>query len=157
MYVLATTRFNNETITENITWREKNSWIGCIYNVPKRMGESIPVQSLVFVLEMNNDTNTIQGIGLVRNTVRTEKTKNYKIYNDQNYNRYTYLSKYRIDRNDLDNTHINSVFKLIESLVFKGKKHLKRGQGITRMPRWLDEYNFERQIRELFLGRFKNL
>ena len=157
MYVLATTRFNNKTITENKDWREKNKWTGCIYNVPKRIGESIAVQSLVFVLEMNNDTNQIQAVGLVRNTIRTEKRNKYKIYNDQNYNRYSYFSKYRIDRNDLNNKDVISVFTDIEPLIFKGKRHLKRGQGITKMPRWLDEYNFNRRIQELFMCRFNNL
>jgi len=55
MYTLATTRFTNKTWNENKKWREKNNWKGCIYGSPLKIGEKIIEESIVFVLEMNND------------------------------------------------------------------------------------------------------
>jgi hypothetical protein len=69
MYYLATTRFNKDTLEQNIMWREKNEWKGCIYGIPMKMSETIPYGSTVFILEMNNDINKIVGIGLIKNNV----------------------------------------------------------------------------------------
>ena len=93
---IATTRFNNETWEQNLTWRRRNEWDGCIYGSPMEMKEDIYKGALVIILEMNNDVNKIMGLGLVKNSVATDKY--YKIYKWGNYNRYTYKSEYRIDR-----------------------------------------------------------
>ena len=67
MHYIATTRFNNATWNENTRWKQTNNWDGCIYNSPTELPINIPYQALVFVLEMNNDTNQIMGVGLIRN------------------------------------------------------------------------------------------
>ena len=83
---------------------------------------------------MNNESNTIIGIGLITNRVIT---KRYKTYSDNNYNRYTYQGKKRIDSNLLDEVTL----KCLEERLFKGKRHLKRSQGIAEVPNDVtDEY-----------------
>ena len=123
------TRFNNSTWDENCRWREKNNFNGCIYNSPVYIKDNIPLQIPLFVIEMNNETNKIEGIGKIVNYVHTDKK--YKVYSDLNYNRYTYLGKQRINRDMIKDTE---KLEKLEERLFKGKSHLKRGQGILNVP-----------------------
>ena len=132
MYGVATTRFNNETYLENVNWRIKNNWDGCIYGVPMKIRDVFGEGCPLFIIEMNNDENLIEGIGIINNSVCTDKY--YRIYKDGNYNRYTYKSKFRIDRDDFLEEDYKIVEK-IEDILFKGKGHCKRGQGISSIPK----------------------
>ena len=126
-FYIGTTRFTNSSYIEREQWRDKHLWQGCIYGVNKRISPIIPPQSLIYVLEMNNDTNKIEGIGLIRNYVNS----NYKVCiykSDTNYNRFIYNSNRHIKRKDIP--FPNSLI-LLENIVFKGSGHYKRGQGIT--------------------------
>ena len=38
-YGILTTRFTTETYLENIKWREKNNYKGCIYNLKNRISD----------------------------------------------------------------------------------------------------------------------
>jgi hypothetical protein len=127
MNILAITHFNNETYNENKRWRENNKYNGCIYNSPVKIKEHVPLLSEIYVIEMNNDTNKIMGIGLIKNKVAI---KYHKIYLDNNYNRYTYLGKKWIDSSLID----DDTLEILESRLFKGKHHLKRSQGIVEVP-----------------------
>jgi hypothetical protein len=122
------TRFNNDTWRENQRWREKNDFAGCVYNAPVYIKEDIPLMITMYVVEMNNNTNKILGIGRILNKVHTDRR--YKIYSDQNYNRFTYRGKLRIDRDNIDPIELEKM----EKRLFKSKGHLKRGQGISRVP-----------------------
>ena len=95
MFTIATTRFTNKTWTEKEEWCKKNEWKGCIYGTPRKITDKIPHNSILFVLEMNNDKNRIESIGLIKNSLYADKY--YKIYSDGNYNRYVYKSLYKID------------------------------------------------------------
>lgn len=151
---IATTRFNNETWEQNMMWRRSNEWEGCIYGSPMEMKEDIYKGALVIILEMNNDINQIMGIGLVKNRVMNDK---YRIYKWGNYNRYTYKSEYRIDREELDDAE-EKVFNILDQLLFKGSRHSKRGQGITSMPDWIvknKHIDFTKKLREMFISRYK--
>ena len=128
MIKIMATRFNNKTWEENCRWREKNNFQGCIYNSPVYIKDDIPLQIPLFVIEMNNETNKIEGIGKIINYVHTDRK--YKVYSDSNYNRYTYHGKVRINREMIKN--IEKLEKL-EARLFKGKGHLKRGQGILNV------------------------
>lgn len=127
---IATTRFNEKTWQENSLWRERNEHSGCIYNLSKQINENIPIDSVLFILEMNNTKNKIMGIGVIKN--RCDPNYHF-IYADQMYNRYTYKSNYRIDRSQLTENEKLTIQR-IEYFIFKGYKHLKRGQGITLLP-----------------------
>lgn len=156
MYVVATTRFNQKTWIENERWRENNNFKGCIYNTPKQNNINILPTTIMFILEMNNDENKIQGVGLIKNSIVIGKS--FRIYEERNYNRYTYKSDYRIDRAIL-NKNENHIFNVLDVLLFKGSRHMKRGQGITSLPLWIAKnkhIDFVRFFRELFVKYFKS-
>ena len=128
-FYIATTRFTNYTYKENLDWRERFKWKGCVYGLNKKMPLTVPHLAMVYVIEMNNDQNKIMGIGLVRNYINPK----YKICiykSDTNYNRYIYNSAYRKDRSELNEKFLEA----LEIILFKGYGHYKRGQGITVIP-----------------------
>jgi hypothetical protein len=127
--MMVTTRFSDETYEQNRHYRTRHKEVGCIYGPSRKMTDRIAPRTLVYVIEMNNTLNRIEGIGLIRNLICLDK--NYRIYNDNNYNRYIYKGIYRLDRTDID-PHIVAIF---DTLLFKGKSHLKRGLGFTRIPK----------------------
>jgi hypothetical protein len=129
-YIIATTRFNNTTYEEYRTYHEKNSIKGCVYNTPVQITSKISLYSNLFIIEMNNSVNQIMGIGYITNDVRHTK---YRIYSDQNYNRYSYSGNYRFGREILLR-HFKETIEKIETLLFYGSGHLKRGSGILRLP-----------------------
>ena len=101
-----------------------------VYALNKKIPASIPPDSLIYVLEMNNDQNKIMGIGLTRN--KRDTHQRIRIYRDNPYyNRYIYHSNQRIDAKDVKH---QKLLKVLESMVFKGSRHMKRGQGITCIP-----------------------
>ena len=128
-FYIATTRFTNNTYKENLEWRKRFKWKGCVYGLNKKMPINVPHLAMVYVIEMNNDTNEIMGIGLVRNYINLKyKMCIYK--SDTNYNRYVYNSAYRKDRSEIN----EKLLKALEIILFKGYGHYKRGQGITVIP-----------------------
>ncbi len=144
---LGTTRFTNKTFKENKQWRKKHNWEGCIY------GTGIPIAKTpywrridrdekIFILEMNNETNKIEGIGYIMNHIRHDFDA--QIYKDKSYNRYIYRSNHRLDRAQIKNTKL---LEFLEYILFNGKGHLKRGQGITLIEtKWNSLYNHKRQM-----------
>jgi len=158
MPLLATTRFNSATWHENLAFREKYSYRGCIYGSPTQLSCKIEKDDVLFVIEMNNSTNKIEGIGVIRNTNRHDKY--YRIYGEGNFNRYTFTGKYRIDRNDLIIINTELV-KTLEDALFKGKSHSKRGDSITLFPvkmmkKIIDEMNVDlaKQVQHIFMEKF---
>jgi hypothetical protein len=128
MITLVTTRFSNKTWEENYNYRIKNNYTGCIYGSPQEFSPKILYDSLIFVIEMNNNTNQIEGIGLVKN--RPLLDKYYLIHSEGNYNRYVYKSKYYLER-DIIIRNNEILLNTLEYIVFKEKTHLKRGSGFT--------------------------
>jgi len=159
MYTIATTRFTNQTYKEKEAWCIKNKWTGAIYGTPRKITEKIISESLLFVLEMNNDTNKIVGIGYIKNIMYGDKY--YRIYSDGNYNRYVYKSLYRIDINDSTLTEYEKkVIDIFNVLLFKGSRNVKRYQGITEIPKWIKHnkhMDFVKFFKELFVSKYNNL
>ena len=156
MPTIGTTRFNTQTWKENTYWREKNNYNGCIYGSPVRTNDNIIKDDIIFIIEMNNDDNKVQGIGLVKNFNYIDK--HYKIYNDGNYNRYIYKSNYRVDRSELSPYELK-IIQIFDTLLFTRSTHLKRGQGITLVPKWLiinNHIDFIKFFKKMFVERFKN-
>ena len=150
---LLTTRFDSNTWLENSMYRERNGIQGCIYGSATKMKGTIPLNVIVFVIAMNNSSNKIEGISLVRNIAHLDKY--YKIYSSGTYNRYVYKSKYHIERENLCPDLLN----IIDQICFKGKTHLKRGIGFTSIPEKLQRtstYDLEPMIKEIFLNKFGN-
>jgi hypothetical protein len=129
---ILTSRFNNETFKENTLFRERRRDIGCIYGSPSMLNDTYELNSLYFVIEMNNQLNRVEGIGLITNYAILSESQ-YDIYKDQNYNRYNYIGKNRIVREDF-NTIEEAVFKALDQLCFYGNEHMKRGNGLKAFP-----------------------
>ena len=127
---ILTSRFTTSTWNENEVYRKKHSNVGCIYCCPDPISKSIMVDTNLFILEMNNDTNKIIGIGLIRNQPANGKIT---VYSKGNYNRYTYIGRNRIGRSEM-NEEEDLVMKIFDILCFHGNKHMKRGQGLKSFP-----------------------
>ena len=128
-FSLLTSRFNEKTWNENQKYRLKKE-IGCIYCSPCPIANEIPLDSIMFILEMNNDKNRIEGIGMVRNKPYVNK---YKVYEDGNYNRYVFTGKNYISREKMSNEE-ETIMKAFDILCFTGNRHMKRGQGLKKFP-----------------------
>jgi aconitase A len=85
---------------------------------------------VLFVLEMNNTTNKIVGVGMVKNQAICNK---YKVYYNISYNRYVYLGRKRISREDMTEEE-EEIMKVFDTMCFKGASNMKRGQGLTTFP-----------------------
>ena len=160
MYTIVSTRFTNSTLNENLNYRLKYNYKGCIYGLPQEMSPKIIYDSIVFVIEMNNDTNNIEGIGLIKN--RPILDKYHKIYNDGNYNRYIYKSDYHINR-DILLQYNEKLVKIFDYILFKGYTHLKRGSGFTTISEKLlhhemcEKLNIKKEVRNVFINIIKNI
>jgi hypothetical protein len=97
---LMTSRFNATTRIQNEVYRKQKWPNGCIYCAPEPISEKIPFNSKMIVLEMDNDINKIFAVGMFINKAFINK---YNVYVDGNYNRYTYIGKHRIKREELRN------------------------------------------------------
>jgi len=128
---LLTTRFNNDTYAENLRWRENQMFSGCVYCSSVKTPKHIPQNAGIIVIEMNNTTNNIEGIGILINKIKPDK---HVVHADRNYNRYVYKGKIRADRQWLLENNQDLIEKL-EILIFKGKDHIKRGVGFTSIPK----------------------
>jgi hypothetical protein len=128
---IVTTRFNNETWNENIHFRKRNKLEkGCVYCSPEPIGKKMINANVIFVLEMNNERNQIMGIGMIKNQPTCGR---YRVYQRENYNRYVYMGKYRVDRTEMTEKE-EEVIKVLDHKCFKGNRHSKRGQGFKLYP-----------------------
>lgn len=158
MFTVVTTRFNDKTWEQNENYRNKFNFKGCIYGVQHGMSPKIFLNSYVFVVEMNNSKNKIEGIGLVKNNPNLERK--YIIYDDPNYNRFIYKGRYRLNREELISLD-NRLVEILDHICFKEKTHLKRGSGFMTIPDKLyshkicDGKDVKNDIRNLFLRNFK--
>ena len=151
MYVL-TTRFNNDTWNENVAFRNKYNYVGCIYNSPRLMSPKVKPDSIVYMLEMNNTLNRIEGIGSIINCPVLHK--HYKIHGDANYNRFAFQSRIRLDRQEIESEN-SELLELLETLCFKGKTHVKRGHGFMSISakaiQLNDAHDITERVHRLFM------
>ena len=157
MFYIATTRFNNDTWKENCEYKKKHGIEGVIYGTNIRIRCSHSLGSLFFVIEMNNQTNKIEGIGLIRNQLVLDKR--YNIYLNGDYNRYIYKGKYWISRNRLY-YYDKELVNIFETILFKGKGHFKRQSGISVVSSLLfekweyDEEIIRNDLKNIFIKEF---
>lgn len=159
MISIVSTRFTNETWSENYNYRLKNNnCLKCIYGSPQEMSPKIFYETLVFVVEMNNTTNKIIGIGLIKN--KPILNKYHKIYTDCNYNRFVYKSNYYIDRATLIR-HNEILVEILDYILFKEKTHSKRGSGFTSIPEKVMKHkicqniNLKKELKNIFIRIFQ--
>lgn len=156
MYHIASTRFNNVTFAENMECRRKTGEL-VLYGTSIRIHQKYEIGCIMFVCEMNNEENQIEGIGIIKNQVVHEKK--YKIYSDSDYNRIIYRGSHWLSRENLlllDEELVN----IFDKMLFKGKSHLKRQSGITVITEKLtknwqqDLDQLKRRIKDLFVSAF---
>jgi len=123
---ITTTRFTEKTWQENCDYRKRHPQFQCIYGACESVSSELEKNIPLLVLEMNNDTNQIMGIGMIRNIAHYRK---HTIYSNEEYNRVSYVGKYRIDRSEMDEEE-ETVMKAFDILCFKGARHMKRLRGI---------------------------
>lgn len=155
---IMTTRFSNYGIKENRVWREEHTLTAsCVYGTPIMITHHVMDDAYAFVIEMNNDKNKIEGVGLIRNKLCEQRYR--RIHSEPNLNRYSYQGEYRVDVAQIgDNTSEDRYYKklihTLEVLLFKGKRHSKRSIGISRIPNWIKynrfDYDFGKALFEMF-------
>jgi hypothetical protein len=148
-HYLMITRFNDCTHSEMLEYCKHIKGVQCSYGVPRLVSNFVNPDGIMFVLEMNNDIDKIVGIGMVRNIAIAGK---HRIYEEENYNRYAYLGKTRIAREQMTPDE-EELMKILDKHCFKGCSHQKRGQGINFFPPNVEipEYNAV----EFIIGMFK--
>lgn len=158
MFTVVTGRFNAETLNSNYEYRKKRGF-ECMYCCPAKLSPKIPYYSLVFVIEMNNSTNKIEGIGLIKN--KSDTSKYYKVHTDGNTNRYIYIGNYFIDRKIIEEYN-SQLVHVLEIILFTGKTHSKRGSGLTTIPEKVLKFdickdiNIKKEIKNIFISHFKD-
>ena len=149
-HYIMTTRFNNKSHAEMLSYCDNIKGLKCIYGVPKVISGFVSKDAIMFVLEMNNERNYIEGVGMVKNMAFPSR---YGVYEDGNYNRYSYLGKARIDRSDMTEEEEKTMAEF-DAFCFKGKQHQKRSQGITIFP--LDIIEKKTNLTEYIINMFKS-
>jgi len=158
MFTVVTGRFNSETVIPNYEYRKRHN-LKCIYCCPSKLSPKIKHESLVFVIEMNNTTNMIEGIGLIKN--KFDLTKYYKVHSDPNSNRYIYIGNYFMDRKTINDNN-SQLVDILEQILFKGKTHSKRGSGLTTIPEKVlkldicKDINIKNEIKQIFIRCFSS-
>lgn len=156
MFTIVTGRYDNNTWDSTVQYRIKNN-IECIYAPPFKLAENINLDSPVFVIEMNNSTNEIMGIGLIKNKLVTNKI--HKVQSDSNCNRYIYIGKHHISREVLDDYNPMLVY-ILDEILFKGYTHSKRGSGLTKIPEKVlkldicEGIDIKKEIKKIFVNHF---
>lgn len=158
MYSVVTTRFNNETLENNYAYRLRHGYT-CLYSCPLELSPKIHYGTPVFVIEMNNSTNKIEGIGLIKNAPETKRY--YKVYLEGNRNRFTYIGNYFLDVKTIKDYNSNLVH-ILEEILFKGYTHSKRGTGLTSIPEKVLKFDIcqgidiKKEIKEMFVYHFRD-
>jgi len=138
VYDIYTTRFTSDTYYQNMRHKQNIRWDGALYSTMLTFPVNTP-DKLLFVLDMNNTTNKIVGIGLVRNVLAKDQDVN--IHANPGFNNYVYKSTYYIPLTTTygDDEHGSEWQKFIEdefeTKLFYGKSHSKRGGSFMVFPR----------------------
>jgi hypothetical protein len=125
---MLTTRFTTETFQENKRYRDTHN-IPCIYSSSLPISDKLPYQDY-YILEMNNSTNRIMGIGKISKKLEPTET----IYSYKYYNRYTYKGKNYAPINEELPQDYQGIITRVERKIFYGKGHIKRGSSFTSFP-----------------------
>ena len=145
------TRFNNKTLNENKQWKINNNFNGCIYGTPVKITDNIMIDESIIIIEMNNSENKIEGFGIIKNKLFL-RDKKYRIYSDNNYNRYIYKSNFYLSVHEITDKYLKTIISNLEKLLFKSYYHCKRGHGIQKIPSKIttnEDFNYCRFIRNL--------
>ena len=170
MFDLYTTRFNSFTYLQNQRCKAGMDWsggssssgsgmgegaaavVGSLYSTTMPMPASAPRDKYLFVLDMNNTTNRLMGVGLIKNMLA--KDQSVRVYDDPGFNNYIYKSRFYVPLVDAggfwDNGIMAFVANELEDNLFYGKAHLKRGGSFTAFPRKKLKFKHLRFLLTLF-------
>ena len=159
--LISTTKFNEATFNENMKYKSKHNMNinSCIYGTPIQIRDLYEYDNM-YVVEMDNTTNKILGIGLINVHSNHLSYRKDKIYKNCAYNIYTYVGKHRISRKTL----ISYDYKLVaifDVVLFKGKSNVKRIKGISVVSdkifiRWgFDKNDIINRINAIFRHAYK--
>lgn len=124
MYHIACTRFTNSTYAENMEYRKKHNY-PAIYGSALKIRDIYLPGAFIFIVEMNNEKNQIEGVGLIENKLVCDRYHN--IYSNAEYNKYVYRGKYWLAKENIE----PEITEIFNNILFKGKSHLKCRIGIT--------------------------
>ena len=71
--------FNNKTLQENRDWKKEKEWDGAVYGFQYFIPDKIPYNTYLYIIEMNNDTNQIVGIGFIKKQQHTTQHHKHSI------------------------------------------------------------------------------
>lgn len=128
---LYTIRFNSATYQQNMLARiscEEQ----CLYGTTNKI-KTLALDSPMYVIEMNIDTNMIEGIGYIYNNPLTNFPEIYSQGRLNGCIEFVYGGEHHITREDICSEFPELVVAL-ENKLFKGKGNQKRGIGFTRLP-----------------------
>jgi hypothetical protein len=157
MFRLAATRFTDATWSENKNYRQTHE-IPSIYGVDVPIRNTYNIGEWIFVFEMNNTTNQIEGIGLIQNSLATST---HKIYANYQHNFYVYRGCLWVSKQyiQLFDPHI---IEMANTILFKGKSHLKRLNGISIITEkifrhWkpITLFKLKRRVYKLYLSVYE--
>jgi hypothetical protein len=126
---ILTSRFSNETMAENRAYAAKMK-VKCIYSSPRPITEVVPTNAIMFMIEMNNSTNLVVAIGMVRNVGRCNA---HVIYTNKQYNVFTYVGHTLILREEMIEPEL-TIMRALDILCMSGAYHQKRLIGISPFP-----------------------
>ena len=156
-HFLETTRFDCASMAVNKQARGE----GCLYGNPRPLKKR--QQPFRLVLELNNETNRIDGVGIISDKclLRGKNAVFRDVYENRLFNQNVYRSAYRLDRSVLDEySEVSAeLFQRLDEGCFHGFYHVKRGNSISKLPFvhiWMMEKEFGVDlvdfIREIFKG-----
>ena len=142
-----TTRFKNDTFIQNqrmkhnvFEYNDSCKQHGSLYSTMLPFPKNTSDHKYLFILDMNNETNTIMGIGFLKNIL--SRNQDLNIYDDPSFNNYIYKSMFYIPICDLNQNYceniepswIEFIKKEFIQCLFYGKSNLKRGGSFSRFP-----------------------
>jgi hypothetical protein len=151
MYI-ATTRFTDITSIENMLYKQRKNIKGVVYPCPMKINPKLLLDVPIIVIEMNNSKNEVCGVSLIHNKL-VFNIRN--VYSHTTFNRYVYVGKYHINREMLMRINERLVI-MLDTILFKGKTHQKRLQGISLLreklltDERLEGVNIENELKLIF-------
>lgn len=133
-FSVTTTRFTEQTYEQNKQYRTSRG-IPAIYGTVRPLSSRCPLYSLVCVIEMNNTCNQIEGIAWVIN--RNHRGQ-HAIYSRAEHNLHIYIGHHWVSRDTLRKLNPDWC-DTCEHRLFRGKRHMKRQQGITLVSEEVQE------------------
>ena len=139
MKQIGVTRFTDDTYKENIEWKKRKQYNGCIYGFDREISlVDFNCLNEIYTIDIRCSPNTkkspphIYGIGKIK--CITKKEWRSRIYTNHEFNRFVYKGDKYISRENLViNEHNKTTIEQLERLLCSGPRHFKRGDGLSKL------------------------